>query len=117
MAEGWLKSLCAAAAKADIETHSAGSAPLGHIPEETVAVMKEVDIDITEQWSKSIAELPRQDFDYVISLCGDRCPYVPAEQHIDWAIPDPIGQSIEKYRESRDLLKTHIERFLAEILK
>ena len=112
MAEGWLKFL---AAKTDIAVHSAGSSPLGHIPEETVAVMAEVGIDISEQWSKSIAELPRQDFDYVISLCGDRCPYVPAEQHVDWTIPDPIGQPIEAYREARDLLRKHIEAFLEKI--
>ena len=31
--------------------------------------MNEIGINIPNQWSKHIAELPMQEFDYVITLC------------------------------------------------
>lgn len=116
MAEAWLRHLTQESVRKEIQVFSAGSSPLGVVPEETVAVMKEVGIDIVEQWSKSIDDLPQKKFDYVISLCGDRCPFVPTNQHINWPIPDPIGQPLESYRATRDLLKAKLETFLKEIL-
>ncbi len=115
MAEGWLRHLAQEVGRNDIQVFSAGSSPLGSIPEETTAVMLEAEIDISKQWSKPVDELPQEEFDYVISLCGDRCPYVPAEEHIDWKIDDPIGEPIESYRRTRDVLKERIINLLNEI--
>lgn len=112
MAEAWLRHLTTGQGRTDIEVFSAGSSPLGSIPEETIAVMKEVNIDLADHWSKSIEDLPQKKFDYVISLCGDRCPNVPGTEHIDMPIPDPIGKPIEEYRKTRDTLQERIEELL-----
>lgn len=115
IAEGYLRHLSQESGRTDLEIFSAGSSPMGVIPPETAAVMKEIDVDISGQWSKAIRELPQENFDYVISLCGDRCPYVPAEKHIDWIIPDPIGETIESYRRVRDDLMQRLEKLIKEI--
>ena len=115
MAEAWLRHFIQQEQRNDLTVFSAGSTPMGSIPDETRAVMKEVDIDLAGQWSKSIDELPQQDFDYVISLCGDRCPYVPADEHIDWPIHDPIGEPIESYRAVRDELLDRVLGLLKEV--
>ena len=115
MAEAWLRHVATEQGRRDLAVFSAGSNPLGSIPAETLEVMREVGIDLTEHWSKSIEDLPQKKFDYVISLCGDRCPYVPAAEHIDMPIPDPIGKPIEEYRKARDMLHERIKEFLAAI--
>ena len=64
-------------------------------------------------------------FDYLISVCGEaerNCPYFPGMgQRIHWEIEDPAifegshDQKIKIFRQTRDLIKTHIEDWLAEI--
>lgn len=68
MAEGWLRHMATLAGRDELEVFSAGSSPLGSVPDETVLAMQEVGIDISSQWSKAIDELPTDEFDYVISL-------------------------------------------------
>lgn len=112
MAEAWLRHLAEVQGRKDIDVFSAGSNPLGSIPAETIEVMNEVGIDLAEHWSKSIEDLPQKKFDYVISLCGDRCPNVPATEHIDMPIPDPIGKPIEEFRKARDMLHERVKELL-----
>lgn len=115
MAEGWLRHLAKEAGRGNIEVFSAGSFPLGRIPEETIAVMLEAGISIAGQCSKSVNDLPQKGFDYVISLCGDRCPFVPANEHIEWDVHDPIGEDLESYRAVRDDLRERIAKLLNKI--
>ncbi len=115
MAEGFLRHFAAEQDRDDIEVFSAGSAPMGSVPDETQAVMLEAGIDISAQWSKSVDDLPKQNFDYVISLCGDRCPYVPAEEHVDWTVHDPIGETLENFRAVRDELRKRVMTLLEAI--
>ncbi len=115
MAEGWVKHFMAEQQRDDIRVFSAGSSPLGHIPTETIQCMAEVDVDISDQSSKAIADLPQKHFDVVISLCGDRCPFVPGEQHIDWPIDDPYGLDADAYRAAREDIKQRVLQLLQEV--
>ena len=47
--------------------------------------------------------------------CGDVCPFVPAKERIEWDIPDPQGESIEKFREVRDQIKKILTEFLKKL--
>lgn len=75
MAEGWarhLKSDCLEAYSAGMETH--GLNPLA------VKVMAEVGVDISEQKSQLVSDLPEQNFNLVITVCShadDNCPFFP----------------------------------------
>ncbi len=77
MAEGWarhLKSDCIEAYSAGLEKH--GLNPLA------VRVMAEAAVDISRQASKTIDELPVDQFDYIITLCGharETCPVFPGQ--------------------------------------
>jgi len=75
MAEGWAKHL-----KEDrIEAWSAGIEKHGMNPD-AVAVMAEAGVDISQQYSKTLDELPEREFDYVITLCDhaqETCPLFP----------------------------------------
>lgn len=80
MAEGWAGEL-----KSDVfEAYSAGIESHGLNPR-AVRVMAEAGVDISEQTSKTTAELPVREFDYVVTVCSDadeNCPWFPAKTKI-----------------------------------
>ena len=47
--------------------------------------------------------------------CGDACPYVPAAV-VDWDIPDPAGEPLDRVREVRDMVREHVRTLVAERL-
>ncbi len=96
-----------------IKAMSAGSRPSGQVNPLAVKSMQEIGIDISSHTSKGFNDLPHQSFDYVITLgCKDKCPFVPADQHIDWNIPDPKGHDDDFFREVRDNIKTRVVRLI-----
>ena len=73
MAEGWARHL----KKDDIDAFSAGIEKHGLNPY-AVKVMKESGVDISNQQSTTINDLPATEFDWVITLCGhahETCPF------------------------------------------
>jgi len=53
----------------------------------------------------------------VITLgCGDVCPFVPAEEHVEWKIDDPKGQDISFFRITRDQIKDHVKKLGESII-
>ncbi len=72
MAEGFLKSF-----DPTLEVHSAGTQPALRVHPVAIAVMKEVGIDLTRSFPKSVDEFIKQSFDYVITVCDnakETCP-------------------------------------------
>ena len=111
MSEGFAKSI----AGDKYEIYSAGSHPAGYVHPDAISGMKEIGIDISSQYSKGFAEIPKE-FDHIVTMgCGEACPIVPTKHRIDWPIPDPIGRGIEYFREVRDDLKKRIEELLNSI--
>jgi arsenate reductase (thioredoxin) len=91
MAEGLLRAL----AGEQFEVFSAGTNPMGSILPEVQEVMREVGIDISQQWSKSVTEyLGKVNFGYVITVCADveeNCPavFLSMGTHEHWPFDDP----------------------------
>lgn len=113
MAEAWTRRL-----KPDkIVAFSAGVAPKGIDPR-AVKAMAEAGIDISDQTSKDIDSLGRQDFDYVVTLCDnarEACPYFPAKTalvHRGFEDPPVLAadakdeeEAMAHYRRVRDAIK------------
>ncbi len=101
MAEGWARQL----KSEQIEAWSAGIMKHGLNPL-AVKVMTEAGVDITGQRSKTIEELPVQQFDYVITLCGhaqESCPYFPGKK-IHQGFDDPPLLAAEAATEEEKLV-------------
>ncbi|MBI3669904.1 MAG: arsenate reductase ArsC [Acidobacteria bacterium] len=98
MAEGILRTL----SQGTIEVHSAGTHPAGVHPL-AVEVMREINIDISGQRSKSVAEFEQQQFDTVITVCdkaAESCPVFPGSpERIHFSFEDPAA--VEGSREER----------------
>jgi arsenate reductase len=89
---------------------SAGTIASG-VHETAIKVMGEAGIDITGQYSKTLDEVPVEEIDYVVTLCGDardRCPAFPrAVKQEHWPIDDPIYSTgspgeMAEFRRARD---------------
>ena len=91
--------------------------PVNHL---AIQVMKEVNIDISKNHSKSISNDEIRTFDIAITLCGDaqdKCSNLNnlVKQHIHWDINDPAknnGTKIERlnaFRLARDEIENNIK--------
>lgn len=96
-----------------VEVYSAGSRPSGIINPKAIAAMRELGYDLTTHSSKSLADIPNIEFDFVATMgCGDDCPLVRTKQREDWSIPDPKHMSPEDFRQVRDLIERHVRQML-----
>jgi len=88
MAEGFARKI----ADKNVTIRSAGTEP-AEINPRAISAMKELDIDISAQKSKSIADLDVDQFDLVITLCDrarQTCPVLPgAPNTVHWDVEDP----------------------------
>lgn len=109
------------------ESHSAGSKPSGYVHPLAVRAMKEIDLDISANRSKSVDEFNGQPFDLVVTVCGnakDSCPvFLSAHKVYHWPFDDPAdatGTDDEKmvmFRRVRDEITTRIKAYLSGELK
>jgi arsenate reductase (thioredoxin) len=100
----------------DMEAFSVGSKPSGAINPKAIEAMGELGYDLTKHRSKSVADLPDVDFDFVATMgCGDACPFVRAKRREDWDISDPKNLSPEEFRAARDLIETKVKTLLATL--
>ncbi len=116
MAEGFFKKY-----KKEWMVKSAGISPIGLNPL-AVDVMSEKGIDISGQKSKDVRNFLDENFDYVITVCGNArevCPVFPGKyESIHWDIEDPVQaggtmeEKLDKFRKVRDKINRHILDFL-----
>jgi protein-tyrosine-phosphatase len=100
----------------DVEVYSAGSRPSGKINPRAIESMRELGYDLTEHRSKTLAEIPDLEYDFVATMgCGDECPFIRARVHTDWDIPDPKNLPPDEYRAVRDLIERKVKSLLAEL--
>lgn len=111
MAEAWARLL----APHGIEVASAGTAPAGALHPQAIQAMAEVGLDLTGVRSKSLADMPMDRFDVVVTL-SDGAVLLPVPlgvARVHWPLPDPHaagGDSLDGFRHLRDELAARIER-------
>ena len=120
MAEGLLRRIYGD----QYEVSSAGSDPKGVNPL-TIEIMEEIGIDISDHASQHLNEFQGQEFDYVVTLCGDgsedengeSCPiFLGGKKYIHHGFKDPAtykDSNLEKneiFRLIRDEIKEWIEK-------
>jgi arsenate reductase len=111
LAEGIARAL----APSGVTVWSAGSQPTRVRPE-AIAALAEVGIDISGHRSKHVSEIPAEQVDTVITLCGEEeCPlFLGRATRLHWGLPDPAGVSgsdAERalaFRRTRDELRRRL---------
>jgi arsenate reductase len=115
MAEGWARAL-----RPDIEAYSAG-VETKPVDRRAIKAMSEVGVDIFGQRSKHVSEFKDQEFDYVITLCGqarETCPLFPGKTkvvHHGFEDPPQLAagakneeDAMNHYRRIRDEIKEFV---------
>ena len=123
MAEGWARAL-----KGDcLEVYSAGIEKHGMNPY-AVMVMAEAGVDLSQQYSKTPAEIGPMEFDYVVTVCGhadENCPVFPDKTrvvHVGFEDPPTLTkhlsdgeQTLAVYRRVRDEIRRFVETLPASL--
>lgn len=94
---------------------SAGLSPAGYVAGDTVRTMLEKNIDIRDQYPKSLAQLSRAEFDLVINMSGFELPDDVTTHSRDWNVRDPIGESYETYCAVRDQIEMMVMSLILEL--
>lgn len=100
------------------QAYSAGTHP-SIVSPYAIEAMKEIGIDISHQYSKSLQEFLKQDLDYVITVCdnaNETCPFFPGgkkRMHQSFQNPSEFSGSdkeiLNGFRYIRDEIKNWIE--------
>ena len=117
MAEGIARAL----ALPMVKVWSAGSHPT-QVRAEAKTVLKEIGIDISHHQSKSVAEIPSDEVDTVITLCAEEecLVFLGKATQLHWGLPDPAAVSgsendrLQAFRKTRDELRRRLGAFLDE---
>ena len=90
-----------------IEAESAGTAPLGIVARETLAVLQERGILAEGLYSKSISHVAEFfEPDVIVNISGHRIGgYFPSTKTVEWEVRDPYGSDPELYREISDQME------------
>lgn len=120
MAEGLLKHIC----QNKYNIYSAGTKP-SIIRSEAIKALAEVDIDISNNRSKSINEFAEEKIDFVLTVCDnakESCPYFPARTKIiHHSFEDPADiegdeeTRVNGFRKVRDEIRDYLPEFLKNI--
>jgi len=111
IAEGFARTM----APSGVKVWSAGTEPRTVHPL-AVQVMREVGIDIAGQTSKHLDQVPWQQADTVVTLCGEAaevCPTVAGSvRRVHWPLPDPSAAPeqgrLEQFRLARDEIRWRV---------
>ena len=113
--------------KGRFKAFSAGSQPKGAVNPHTLALLRNLDYDVSELRSKGWTEFAQPgapDLDFVFTVCddaaGESCPIWPGQpMTAHWGIPDPAaatGSEAEialAFKDAYRMLNRRIELFLA----
>ena len=99
-----------------VEPFSAGSRPSGIIKPIAIAAMAERGYDLTSHVSKSLEEVPKGPYEYVVTMgCGDECPWIPTKHREDWPLPDPKNMTPDEFVKVRDDIEARVVALLGKL--
>ncbi|MGI8574658.1 MAG: three-helix bundle dimerization domain-containing protein [Egibacteraceae bacterium] len=112
MAAGWMRHL----AGDRVDVLSGGSDPASDVNPAAVEAMREVGIDIGEEFPRPWTDEIVGAADVVVTMgCGDACPVVPGKRYLDWELDDPAGKPVEAVRGVRDEIGSRVRGLLDEL--
>lgn len=114
MAAAWLNKL---AERGVAQAFSAGTQPGSRVHPEVLEAMREVGVDLSAAKPRLLTAELLEDATHLVTMgCGEACPVAPRHvQRMDWPLPDPKGQPIERVRAIREEIRERVQALLAEL--
>ncbi len=113
MAAGLLKKI----ADGRVHVRTAGSEPADEINPAVSEVMREVGVDLSEEFPKPLTGEFIDAADIVITMgCGDACPIYPGKRYEDWDVGDPDGKDLGAVRLIRDEIQRRVQALMMDLV-
>ena len=119
MAEGWARQ------RGDGDRIASAGIKAHGLNPRAVLVMREAGVDISRQTSDLLSDISPEDFDVVITVCGDadeKCPVLPGSvKRLHWPLPDPAGltgtedEILEGFRQVRDDIRQRVNILMDDL--
>jgi arsenate reductase (thioredoxin) len=94
---------------------SAGVSPLKVAVQETIAIMREVNVDISNH-TPAWYEAPKVDqYDLVVNMSGFRLPGKAPRELIEWTVEDPYQKPPAVYRRVRADLENKVMQLILKL--
>lgn len=101
---------------AELQVWSAGSSASGTLGSSMIESMSRRGIDVSQQRSESLDDLPEGLFDAAVTMgCGDACPRLEAVERIDWDLRDPRDLPPREFDEIRNDIERRVRALLAKL--
>lgn len=95
---------------------SAGTTPADRVHPEVVEAMAEIGIDVADRRPHKLTRADAEWADVVVTMgCGDECPYIPGKRYLDWDLPDPKGQPLDRVRATREEIERRVRVLVDEL--
>jgi protein-tyrosine-phosphatase len=99
-----------------VHVRSAGSTPASEINPAVVDAMREMGLDLSQEFPKPLTDEVVEAADVVITMgCGDACPIYPGKRYEDWDVPDPAGRPLDEVRRIRDEIRARVAQLLSTL--
>jgi arsenate reductase (thioredoxin) len=98
-----------------MQAASAGLSPAPIVQPLTKKVMLDKNINIDEQFPKSLDDVDVPAFDLIINMSGMKLPARMPIEIREWKVEDPIGRTEEVYVTVRDQLEMAVMRLILEL--
>ena len=95
---------------------SAGVAPASRVASATARAMQEKNIDLSEQFPKSLPYLERAEFDIVVNMTGSFLPpRFGNAKLVDWDVADPVAMEYVDHCVVRDEIERRVMGLIMEL--
>ena len=94
---------------------SAGLNPAMAVMPDTVRAMAEKEIDLRDQFPKSIRHLGRSKFDLVVNMTGLALPDGIGAAVEEWSVPDPVSLDYDEHCEVRDKIEQLVMNLILKL--
>ena len=94
---------------------SAGLAPASGVAPDTIRAMDEKNIDLRDQFPKSLRQLGKAEFDLLVNMTGFFLPQEFKGRIVDWEVADPVFMEYKDHCAVRDQIEQLVMKLILEL--
>lgn len=94
---------------------SAGLSPASRLPSDTLAAMREKNLDLSQSYPKRLSEDAADEFDLIVNMSGFPLPLRPRTPVREWEVGDPIVMEYEGHCKVRDQIESLVMDLILEL--
>jgi arsenate reductase (thioredoxin) len=96
---------------------SAGSNPGLLVHPAVLEALAEIGIDARDHVPSKLTDEAVEWADVVVATCDDACPFVPGKRYVNWQLPDPKGEPLERVRQIREEIARLTEELAVDLAR